>query len=375
MPRLGEMVPGPLRPYAKAAKRWFRALKPATTDAPLAPADCRGELRLKRYAVTVEQGTTFAAPVQVTNHSQAVWSSHGSHAVTLRYRWTTSRKALMGVPDVTVTFPAAIFPGETVEVPATLTAPDALGRALIDVSLVQADGPDLRDGVKPLLIDADVTGRAVEDIDYHAAYATANLALDYWTVVGPETKDEFHRLADAKMVHLREVGLTPDSRILDVGCGTGQLAFPLEPYLSDRGCYTGTDIGIEAIPFCRDRFRRPNFKFLQNEMTRIPLAGEAYDIATFFSVFTHLYPDETTLLLAEAKRLLAPGGSVVGDFFITTAAERCAGNRGKMEVNADHLHRLIGLVGMKLEILHDWPQSPHISRRLYRFTHAGLQVS
>ena len=70
----------------------------------------------------------------------------------------------------------------------------------------------------------------------------------------------------AKLETLREVGLTPDTRILDVGCGTGQLAGPLESFLSDRGLYYGTDIGEEAIAFCRGRFERPNFRFARNEV-------------------------------------------------------------------------------------------------------------
>ena len=368
MPRLGPLVPGPLKPLAR---RLLRRLRPATTDAPLAAADCRGELQAKRYSVSVEAGQAKAFPVRVTNLGPATWSSRGTHPVTLQFAWATSRKVPLDLPAVTVGFPAAIHSGESVEVPATLIAPDRVGRFLVGISIRQSGGPDFTAGVRPLLIDADVTGQAVEDIDYHSAFATADLALDYWTVVGPSTEAEFHRLAEEKMVLLKAAGMTPDSRILDVGCGTGQLAFPLEKYLSDRGGYTGTDIGVEAIPFCRGRFQRANFRFEQNEMTRLPLADERFDLATFFSVFTHTYPDETALLLAEAERLLAPGGAVVGDFFVSTATERCAGNRGKMEVNAEHLHRLVELVGLRAEVLHDWPQSPHLSRRLYRFTRAA----
>ena len=366
MSRLGQLVPGPLKPFAK---RLLRSLTPAMTDAPLSPADGRGELQAKAYALTFVTGEAKAAPVRVTNRGQAVWSSRGTHPVALSFQWTTSRKVPLDGPPVAVEFPAAIYPGESVDVPATLIAPDRVGRFLVGVSIRQSNGPDLTAGVRPLLLDADVAGPAVEDIDYHSAFATANLALDYWTVVGPKTKAEYDRLADEKMVHLRAAGLTPDARVLDVGCGTGQLAGPLEPYLSDKGCYTGTDIGIEAIPFCRDRFRRPNFRFVQNEMTRLPLDGEAYDLVTFFSVFTHTYPDETALLLAEAKRLLAPGGSVLGDLFVSTATDRCAGNRGKMEVNGDHLLRLVALAGLTAEVVHDWPQSPHLNRTLYRFAH------
>ena len=86
MPRLGEYLPAALRPYARGVKRWARALRPATTDAPLRPEDCRGELLLKAYAVTFQQGETLPCPVRVTNHGQAVWSSGGTHPVRLNFR-------------------------------------------------------------------------------------------------------------------------------------------------------------------------------------------------------------------------------------------------------------------------------------------------
>jgi ubiquinone/menaquinone biosynthesis C-methylase UbiE len=162
----------------------------------------------------------------------------------------------------------------------------------------------------------------------------------------------------------------PDSRlsILDVGCGTGQLAVPLESFLSDRGLYHGTDIGEEAIAFCKDRFRRPNFHFARNEMTSLPIQGTRFDFITFFSVFTHTYPDETVLLLAEANRLLAPGGVVIGDVFTSPVVERCSGNRGAMELNRDHFLKLVRLAGLSAEVLASWPWQKFGRREVFKLT-------
>jgi ubiquinone/menaquinone biosynthesis C-methylase UbiE len=372
MAGLSRFVPEALRPLAKGAQRFVRSLNPVELNAALLPKDCRGELQAKRYVLLLEQGEAVASPIRITNHGQAIWSSQGKCPVRLVFRWLSNRREPLSIPPILVNFDVPIYPGETVDIPVTITGPDFNGHALIEVALEQEGGTHLRDhGIRPLLLDVQVSGKMVEDIDYHKAYATANLAVDYWTVVGPKTKEEFHQLAEAKMVHLREVGLTPDSRILDVGCGTGQLAFPLENYLSDQGAFTGTDIGIEAIPFCQERFKRPNFKFLQNEMTKIPLTGETYDIICYFSVFTHTFPDETALLLAESKRLLAPGGSIIGDVFTSSIVERCAGNRGKMELNAEHFLRLVDLVGLKATLMHDWPQNEYLRRQVYRYQHKG----
>src|SRR5262249_44614789 len=94
------------------------------------------------------------------------------------------------------------------------------------------------------------------DFDYRTAYRQADLERDYWSIVGPKTKDEFQDLARGKFQLLLAQGLTPDKRILDVGCGTGQLTEALADYLSPAGLYYGTDIAPEAIAFCRGKFRR-----------------------------------------------------------------------------------------------------------------------
>ena len=86
--------------------------------------------------------------------------------------------------------------------------------------------------------------------------------------------------------------------MVDIGCGTGQMALALEDYLSDKGAFYGTDIGREGIEFCRRTYRRSNFKFATGDMTRVPFADRdgPFDLAIFFSVFTHTFVDESVLL-------------------------------------------------------------------------------
>src|SRR5438270_442465 len=81
------------------------------------------------------------------------------------------------------------------------------------------------------------------------------------------TREEYERLGEVKLQLLRKLGLGPDARVLDVGCGTGLLTAALERFLSARGLYYGTDLAPEAVRFCRERFRRPNFVFVPGVMT------------------------------------------------------------------------------------------------------------
>ena len=368
MPRLARFVPAPLVPLLKAVRSRVRAWTAAPLDAPLAPADQFAEVVPLAVTFTLPAGASAPCPVTVTNHGQAPWRSAGRCPVTLNFEWLSAKGIPLDVPVQRGPFPGPVYPGEAVTVPAELTAPAFVGHALVRVTVGQPAGPPFRTPAgKPVLLEAHVTGRPEGDIDYYKAYATADLTRDYWTVVGPKSKAEFDALAEAKLGHLRDVGLTPDSRVLDVGCGTGQLAVPLEPYLSDRGCYTGTDIGPEAVAFCRGHFRRPNFAFHVNAMTRLPLAAERFDIVAFFSVFTHTFPDETVLLLAEARRLLAPGGVVIGDVFTSPVVERSSGHRGMMTLEREHFLRLVTLAGLTPTVMHAWDWSQYTTREVFTF--------
>lgn len=369
MPRLSALVPPPLRPFAKKLRDFLRPAEHVSLDIVLPATDCRAALTPVPGQVLIQRASTYPVQVRASNLGSAVWSSTGQHPIHLTTRWLSSRKEAIDFPIVRYALPRAVRPSDEVEFPITLAAPDFLGHFLVEVDLEQQGGPAFRDcGSRSPWIEAQVTGRDSDDIDYHAVYATADLTRDYWTVVGPSTKDEFEKLGHVKLSQLQQLGLTPDSRILDVGCGTGQLAIPLEGYLSDRGAYVGTDIGSEAITFCRERFKRPNFRFLQNEMTTLPLANETFDFITYFSVFTHTFPDETALLLAESNRLLAPGGIILGDVFTSPMVERCSGNRGAMELNREHFLRLVELAGLKAEVIDSWPWQKYGRREVMKYT-------
>jgi SAM-dependent methyltransferase len=215
-----------------------------------------------------------------------------------------------------------------------------------------------------------LTGRRA-DIDYRRWYATWNLQRDYWTIVGPATKEEYDRLSRVKLQLLIDLGLAPESSVLDVGCGTGLLTAALHDFLSERGRYAGADISPEAIAFCRSRFPRSNFSFHASEMTKLPALRERFDYIVFFSVFTHTYPRETALLLHEASRLLAGGGIIFADVFTAPLIDEYSGNRAAVEINPDYLMRLLEGSGLHAELI-DMQPRPRLGQRLfYTFTHAS----
>ncbi|WP_051383453.1 class I SAM-dependent methyltransferase [Bradyrhizobium sp. WSM3983] len=102
--------------------------------------------------------------------------------------------------------------------------------------------------------------------------------------------------------------LTPDMVLLDVGCGPGTITAALAGVV---GKAIGLDIESNAIAAARQLAARAGFtnlSFVEADMTALPFEDEAFDAVFFHAVLYH--QSEATLMrtLAEARRVLKPGG-------------------------------------------------------------------
>jgi SAM-dependent methyltransferase len=358
------------RRVAGRARRRLLALRRrgVRTDEPLTGGTERGAVRAVPSTVTIEERAPLRVQAIVRNDSAAPWSSRGHAGVMVTAAWHDRHGAPIDEPSATFPLPYPLPSGGEAVVPIDVRALDALGEYRLRVAVAQP-GADLA----TTDVAVSVTARATDDLDYLDLYRGAELEADHWAIVGPQSRSEFDRLGDVKLQQMIAAGLTPHSRLLDVGCGTGLLAVTVEGYLADDGAYVGTDIGPEAVEYCRRRFRRPNFRFEVSGMTTLPLetpddATQQFDAACFYSVFTHTYPDETALLLAETRRLLAPEGFVVADWFVSPMVERCAGHREALENDAEHMLRLVALAGFDAEVIETHPWKRFGERRFHRLT-------
>jgi SAM-dependent methyltransferase len=362
------LVPAPLRPAARRARSVLRSLFPPDQSRPLDAAHCRAAVRVVRALPPVEAGRDFEVTLAVANHSAVALSPTGMHPVGVAVSWRSYRGEPCGVADGFAPLRRAIWPGEELTHTFRFTAPHSLGDYVAAFTVAQKDGPVFETVGARAKLDFSVTHPLDGEFNYHDIYHNADLSKDYWSVSGPPSEGEFERLMPIKLNLLKDVGLTPDSRLLDVGCGTGLLTTAAERFLSDRGLYYGTDLAPEAISFCKNRFRRSNFHFLVSGMTEVPIQGVEFDVVAFYSVFTHTYPGETALLLAEAKRLLAPNGVIFADLFTSPLVAREAGSRYAVENNREHVLRLIALAGLKAEKVMDSPWNGQARREFFKFT-------
>ena len=153
------------------------------------------------------------------------------------------------------------------------------------------------------------------------------------TGAGPETLEPFGRAHIEK--YEKYLGLFPQMRFMDLGCGIGRDAFQLLDYLRDDGSYTGIDVTRDSIVWCQKNItpRHPRFCFhhsdayselynpfgLKTSMDyRLPAADGSVDRIALASVFTHLLEDEVAHYMREFRRVLKPGGLVYASFFLYT---------------------------------------------------------
>lgn len=91
------------------------------------------------------------------------------------------------------------------------------------------------------------------------------------------------------------------SRLLDVACGPGLVS----EGAARRGAEpVGLDVAAAMVE--RARLRCPELTFLEGDAQRLPFADESFDAVTMNFGILHLSEPETAL--AEARRVLVPGG-------------------------------------------------------------------
>jgi SAM-dependent methyltransferase len=115
-------------------------------------------------------------------------------------------------------------------------------------------------------------------------------------------------------VGLDALGVGPELRLLDVGCGSG-LALRIA---ADRGAdVTGLDASEGLLEHARRRV--PGAQLVQGEIEALPFADGSFDVVTGFNSFQ--YAARPAAALAEAARVLADGGRLL--YLNWAPPERC----------------------------------------------------
>lgn len=156
--------------------------------------------------------------------------------------------------------------------------------------------------------------------------AEAARGLDSFLATGRRFLDHFRTLG----------GLQPQEDVVDIGCGSGRMAIALTEYLGPEARYEGFDVVAERVQWCIEHItlEHPNFRFrtvdVANRAYRadgesagdftFPYAERSFDFAIATSLFTHLLRDEMERYVAEAARVIRPGGRLFSTWFALDGA-------------------------------------------------------
>lgn len=144
----------------------------------------------------------------------------------------------------------------------------------------------------------------------------------------------YREVGDEFLRHFQRFGgVTPRSRVLDVGCGIGRMSRPFTAFLDPAvGRYEGFDVDLAGVEWCRRHYAGlPHFRFqhanirnafynpggdVDAEAYTFPYEAGSFDLVFATSVFTHLSIGATRRYLGEIARVLAPGGRAVLTLFL-----------------------------------------------------------
>lgn len=127
-----------------------------------------------------------------------------------------------------------------------------------------------------------------------------------------EGADEFHdgkglsKIKARQVAHLRP---GPGVRVLDAGCGRGEV---LLACARAGATVAGIDYAEAAVEISRDTLAEvPGADVRQGDISRLPWPDGSFDRVLSGDVIEHLDPEVGEAMLAEALRVLAPGGWLV----------------------------------------------------------------
>ena len=130
-----------------------------------------------------------------------------------------------------------------------------------------------------------------------------DLALRLWWRRGRRWRDGLLGVLDPQ----------PGQRVLDVGSGTGRLAFALADRVGPGGSVAGVDAASEMVARANknNRRRRRPVTFTTARAQQLPFPEESFDAVTCTLALHHVAPDDRAAAVAEIHRVLRPGGRVL----------------------------------------------------------------
>ncbi|TMC42874.1 MAG: class I SAM-dependent methyltransferase [Chloroflexi bacterium] len=111
---------------------------------------------------------------------------------------------------------------------------------------------------------------------------------------------------------LSAASITPQDRVLDLGCGIGNILIALAERIAFTHPLLGVDVSPDLIRIGEREIARPGLRdrirLQVAPATRLPFDDEAFDVVLTSHVLKHLDDDALRTSFREVARVLRPGG-------------------------------------------------------------------
>ncbi len=138
-----------------------------------------------------------------------------------------------------------------------------------------------------------------------------NVTINTYNRQAASATQKFYQLTEGlyrkPLLGFRDL-LSPGARILDIGCGPGNVEALL---LEDERVFqiTGIDLSSELLKIARKH--TPAVEYVLGDIRALPFASSEYDAVIASFCLPHLTDDEAIQLIVDITKVLKPGGSML----------------------------------------------------------------
>lgn len=229
--------------------------------------------------------------------------------------------------------------------------------------------PYLRRTSRDLVLRVRTRG---DHVQYYRAVMKSDASRSPEAAVGSRSHDRWIALGKMQFDYLREHGLEPRHRMLEIGCGNLRAGRLFIGYL-DSGNYYGIDISPDILIAAQDTLTRYQLQDKLPHLTPVRdlkfefLPDKHFDVVHAHSVFSHSPIEVIEECFAHVGRVLAPDGFFDFTFDRTEGKEHHV-LREDFYYRTETLIALAEKYGLTARFMDDWEKRPHGQSKI-RITH------